>query len=241
MVQTVPHHPQNRITRIARESGCLRHVAGLDRSENLFDPFRIPAEPPARPPEDSFDDHGQSDDRDDQNWPHHGAALIKFVDEVIPGDMRFVQVRCCSRRSAGGRRQGRGNTGSGSSWRGSWCTRRRLTRSGRRHLCPRLRRCGSRRLCRSSRLLDRSGRSWWRILRRRRWLLGRSLRGLGKRTQRDQTKTESKQYFHNFGGVEFKTARHISFIPKRLDTSRAKVFTFLQGGLVAETSILLRT
>ena len=49
---------------------------------------------------------------------------------------------------------------------------------------------------------------------------------LRKRTQRDQTETESKQCFHIFGGVEL-TARHISFIPNRLDASRAKVSLFL--------------
>ena len=78
--------------------------------------------------------------------------------------------------------------------------------------------------------------AWRRLARRRmaRWRLGRwrllarpLLRWLRKRTQRDEAQTESKQYFHNFGGVGF-SARYISLIPKGLDLSRAKVFTFLR-------------
>ncbi len=64
-----------------------------------------------------------------------------------------------------------------------------------------------------------------RCVRRWRRLLGRPLRWLSKRAQCDEAETESKQCFHNFGGVEL-TARHISFIPKPLDTSRDKSFHF---------------
>jgi hypothetical protein len=83
---------------------------------------------------------------------------------------------------------------------------------------------------RAGRLLCRStGLRWctcrWRCVRRwRRRLLPRPLRRrLRKRSQRYQAETESKQCFHNFGGVEL-TARHIPFIPKQLDTSRDKSF-----------------
>ena len=73
-----------------------------------------------------------------------------------------------------------------------------------------------------------------RCIRWRRWrLLSRPLRRLSKRTQRDETETESKRCFHIFGRVEL-TARHILFIPKALDASRAKVFTFLQGHPLSE-------
>jgi hypothetical protein len=93
------------------------------------------------------------------------------------------------------------------------------------HRCARLRGSAGR-LLRWSTGLGRCtcrGRSrWWRRL------LRGPLRRLSKHTQRDEAEAESKQCFHNFGGVEL-TARHISFIPKRLDTSRAKVFTFLFG------------
>jgi len=96
--------------------------------------------------------------------------------------------------------------------------------------CARLRWC-TRGLLRWSTRLGRctcSGRSrWWRRL------LRGPLRRLSKRTQRDEAEAESKQCFHIFGGVEL-TARHILFIPKALDASRAKVFTFLQGHPLSE-------
>jgi hypothetical protein len=55
---------------------------------------------------------------------------------------------------------------------------------------------------------------------------------LSKRGKRDEAETDNKQCFHNVGGVEF-AARHIPLIPKRLDASRAKVFTFLSGRTAA--------
>jgi hypothetical protein len=92
------------------------------------------------------------------------------------------------------------------------------------HRCARLSWYARRLLCWNARLCRCTcrGRS------RRRRLLRGPLRRLSKRSQRDEAEAESKQCFHIFGGVEL-TARHISFIPKRLDTSRAKVFTFLFG------------
>src|SRR5207244_12462079 len=174
--------------------------------------------------------------------PHYRTALVELIDDEVAGDLCFVQVRSSGGRCARSRTQCRSH---GRSWSARrWLTRdarrltrdtRRLTGSTRRWL-TRNARCWcaglswparGRLLCWSPRLTW-CARSWRRIRRRR--LLSRSLRWLSKRAQRDEAETESKQCFHNFGGVEF-TARHISFIPKQLDTSRAKVFTFLPATL----------
>src|SRR5207248_5974023 len=147
-------------------------------------------------------------------------------DEIVTPTARFrsrsssrAWTQCCSNsrsRNSWSCRTGASRTGrchSRCAWRHTGG--RLLNRGARLHRCAGL--CGNTR-----RLLRWCSCGWRRI----RWrLLGRPLRLLSKRAQCDETETESKQCFHIFGGVEL-TARHISFIPKPLDTSRDKSFHF---------------
>ena len=48
VVQTVPHHAQNRIARIAGETGSFGDIADFDRGEDFLDPLRIAAHPASR-------------------------------------------------------------------------------------------------------------------------------------------------------------------------------------------------
>ena len=112
VVQTVPDHAQNRVSRIAGKPGCFSDVADLDSGENLLDPFRIAAHPAAEPPEDALEDNGQRRQRDNQDRPHDGAALFEIIDEEIFIERPF-RARGRGRRTTWGGRC----TGSGSSLR----------------------------------------------------------------------------------------------------------------------------
>ena len=80
MIEAVPHHAQNRITRSAGKPGGLGDIAVFNRSEYFLDPFRIPSKPAASPPKDSLDHNRESNDRYDENRPHDRATLAKIVD-----------------------------------------------------------------------------------------------------------------------------------------------------------------
>jgi hypothetical protein len=97
VIQTVPHHSQHRVARIAGEPGGFRYVADFDGGKNFFNPLGIAAHPTAEPPENALQDDRQRDNRDHQNRPHDRAAGLEVVNEEI-----LVELSCG--HGKGGRR-----------------------------------------------------------------------------------------------------------------------------------------
>src|SRR6478752_6071491 len=83
VIQSIPHHSQNRVAGTARQAGSLRHVSGLDGGENFLDPFWIAAHPAAPPPENALEHDGDGNNRYNQDRPHDGTALAEVIDEEI--------------------------------------------------------------------------------------------------------------------------------------------------------------
>jgi hypothetical protein len=86
VIETVPHHSQNRGARSAREPRGLGDIAVFNRGEHFLDTFGIAPKPAAAPPEDSLDHNREADDRHDQNGPHNGATLAELVDQPIAAE-----------------------------------------------------------------------------------------------------------------------------------------------------------
>ena len=106
MIETIPHHAQNRIAGTAGKPRCLGHIAIFNCGENFLDPFRIPPEPAATPPNASLDHNRERNDRHDQNRPHHRAAFVKLVDQPVATQKtsRLFRSGCssCSRTRRSG-------------------------------------------------------------------------------------------------------------------------------------------
>src|SRR5204863_7935083 len=83
VIEAVPHHAQNRITRSAGKPRGFSRITVLNRGEHFLDAFRITSEPAATPPKDALDHDCERNDRHDENWPHDRAAFVKLVDQPV--------------------------------------------------------------------------------------------------------------------------------------------------------------
>src|SRR5207245_346971 len=172
VIEAVPHHAQNWITRSAGKPRGFSRITVLNRGEHFLDAFRITSEPAATPPKNALDHHRERNDRHDENRPHDRAALVKLVDQPVASKeaSRFGFRR--GRSSWGGAR-GSGRSGTLCA---SWCRARHRARrcwlsycSGLSSSCWLSYRSGLSRRCRLLRCRLSGSRSlpWWKVCSRR--------------------------------------------------------------------------